>query len=108
MSPASTEQHSNCARSAAIAHKFTVVRSHTHTDNGHATGYHYVMTGRRAPFPDGEYPVPTNEHFPSLGSIVARELGLPAIVGIRDLTKRVTDGQQVEMDGSAGTIRLDA
>jgi len=63
----------HCARSAAIAHKFTVVRSHTHTDNGHATGYHYVMTGRRAPFPDGEYPVPTNEHFPSLGSIVSRE-----------------------------------
>ncbi len=65
----------HCARSARIAHKFSVVRSHTHADNGHATGYHYVMTGRRAPFPDGEYPVPTNEHFPSLGSIVARELG---------------------------------
>ncbi|MFM7076159.1 MAG: DUF1501 domain-containing protein [Planctomycetaceae bacterium] len=65
----------HCARSARIAHKFTVVRSHTHADNGHATGYHYVMTGRRAPFADGEYPVPTNEHFPSLGSIVARELG---------------------------------
>ena len=65
----------HCARSARIAHKFTVVRSHTHADNGHATGYHYVMTGRRAPFADGEYPVPTNEHFPSLGSIVARERG---------------------------------
>jgi pyruvate,water dikinase len=44
----------------------------------------------------------------SHSAIVARELGLPAIVGIRDLTKRVTDGQQVEMDGSAGTVRLDA
>ena len=65
----------HCARSARIAHKFTVVRSHTHADNGHATGYHYVMTGRRAPFADGEYPIPTNEHFPSLGSIVARERG---------------------------------
>lgn len=65
----------HCVRSARIAHKFTVVRSHTHADNGHATGYHYVMTGRRAPFADGEYPVPTNEHFPSLGSIVARERG---------------------------------
>ena len=33
------------------------------------------MTGRRAAFPDGEHPIPTNELFPSLGSIVARELG---------------------------------
>jgi hypothetical protein len=39
------------------------------------TGYYYVMTGRKAPFADGEHPIPTNEHFPSLGSIVARERG---------------------------------
>ncbi len=67
-----TEHCQNCAK---IANKFTVVRSHSHADNGHATGYHYVMTGRRAAFADGEYPIPTNELFPSLGSIVARELG---------------------------------
>lgn len=65
----------HCCESAKIADKFTVVRSHTHTDNGHATGYYYVMTGRRPSFADGEYPIPTNEHLPSLGSIVARELG---------------------------------
>src|SRR6202166_2898872 len=29
-----------CAR---IAQKYTIVRSHSHTDNGHNTGYHYVM-----------------------------------------------------------------
>lgn len=65
----------HCQKCAAIADKFTVVRSHSHADNGHATGYYYVMTGRRAPFPDGEHPIPTNEHFPSLGSIVSREKG---------------------------------
>lgn len=67
-----TEHCGNCAK---IAHKFTVVRSHSHNDNGHATGYHYVMTGRRPTFADGEHPIPTNELYPSLGSMVARELG---------------------------------
>ena len=67
-----TEHCGNCAK---IANKFTVVRSHSHTDNGHSTGYHYVMTGHRPTFADGEYPIPTNDMFPSLGSVVARELG---------------------------------
>lgn len=65
----------HCGECAKIAHKFTVVRSHSHADNGHMTGYYYVMTGRRPPFADGEHPIPTNEHLPSLGSIVAKELG---------------------------------
>ena len=65
----------HCRDCAKITDKFTVVRSHTHTDNGHATGYHYVMTGRRPTFADGEYPIPTNELYPSLGSIIGRELG---------------------------------
>lgn len=65
----------HCQQCAKIAHKFTVVRSHSHNDNGHATGYHYVMTGRRPTFADGEHPIPTNDNYPSLGSIVARELG---------------------------------
>lgn len=65
----------HCGACAKIAHKFTVVRSHSHADNGHMTGYYYVMTGRRPPFADGEHPIPTNEHLPSLGSIVAKELG---------------------------------
>jgi hypothetical protein len=64
----------HCANCAKITDKFTVVRSHTHADNGHMTGYYYVMTGRRPPFADGEHPIPTNEHYPSLGSIVSREL----------------------------------
>lgn len=65
----------HCRECSKIAHKFTVVRSHSHADNGHMTGYYYVMTGRRPPFADGEHPIPTNEHFPSLGSIISREMG---------------------------------
>lgn len=65
----------HCGHSAKIADKFTVLRSHSHADNGHSTGYHYLMTGRKASFPDGEYPIPTNDLFPSIGSVVSRELG---------------------------------
>ena len=65
----------HCPLSAKIAHKFTILRSHSHSDNGHTTGYHYVMTGRRAAFADGENPVPNNSLFPSIGSVISRELG---------------------------------
>jgi hypothetical protein len=60
---------------AKIAHKYTIVRSHSHNDNGHNTGYHYVMTGYRADFPDGNSRVPNNHLYPSIGSIISRELG---------------------------------
>src|SRR5882762_1516277 len=30
----------HCPLSAKIAHKFTILRSHSHADNGHTTGYH--------------------------------------------------------------------
>jgi hypothetical protein len=58
-----------------IAHKYTIVRSHSHNDNGHNTGYHYVMTGYKADFPDGNTRLPNNHLYPSIGSIVSRELG---------------------------------
>ncbi|MFZ2959512.1 MAG: PEP/pyruvate-binding domain-containing protein [Candidatus Ozemobacteraceae bacterium] len=38
--------------------------------------------------------------------IVARELGLPAIVGISDVTKRLKTGDLVEMDGTTGIVRI--
>lgn len=60
---------------AKIANKYTIVRSHTHNDNGHATGYHYVMTGYKADFADGNTRIPNNHLYPSIGSIVSRELG---------------------------------
>lgn len=40
------------------------------------------------------------------GSVVAREYGIPAIVGVGEATTRLTDGQRVRIDGSAGTVEL--
>jgi phosphohistidine swiveling domain-containing protein len=42
----------------------------------------------------------------SHAAVVAREFGLPAVVGTGDATTRIQDGQQVEIDGTAGTVRL--
>lgn len=76
----------HCRRCAQINDKFTVVRSHSHADNGHSTGYYYVMTGHKPTFPDGEHPIPTNTMFPSLGAYVGKELGsngkLPAYINM--------------------------
>ncbi|RIK76197.1 MAG: DUF1501 domain-containing protein [Planctomycetota bacterium] len=61
---------------AKVVDKFTILRSHSHADNAHQTGRHWVMTGYPPNFPDGQARgVPFNELYPSLGSIVARELG---------------------------------
>ena len=38
-------------------------------------------------------------------SIIAREYGLPAVVGTADATLRLRDGEVVEVDGSAGIVR---
>src|SRR5262245_29039328 len=63
-------------RCARLADKYTILRSHSHNDNGHTTGYHYVMSGYRADFADGTNSrKPNNVLYPSIGSIVARELG---------------------------------
>jgi pyruvate,water dikinase len=42
----------------------------------------------------------------SHAAVVARELGLPAVVGTRDATRRISDGQLLELDGAAGIVRL--
>ena len=42
----------------------------------------------------------------SHSAIVAREMGIPAIVGINNLLSTLKNGDEVEMDGSAGTIRI--
>jgi pyruvate,water dikinase len=41
----------------------------------------------------------------SHAAIVARELGIPAVVSLPGLTRWLKDGDIVEMDGSAGTVR---
>jgi hypothetical protein len=79
----------HCKLSAKVADKYAILRSHSHNDNGHTTGYHYVMTGYRADFADGtNNRIPNNVLFPSLGSIVSRELGprtsVPVYVNLPD------------------------
>jgi pyruvate,water dikinase len=41
------------------------------------------------------------------GAIVAREYGLPAVVGVPDATKRIATGSQITLDGSVGTIFIE-
>jgi phosphohistidine swiveling domain-containing protein len=40
----------------------------------------------------------------SHGAVTARELGLPAVMAVRDATSRFTSGQRVRVDGSNGTV----
>ena len=40
------------------------------------------------------------------GATVAREYGIPAVVGAAGATARIRDGQPVEVDGAAGVVRL--
>lgn len=43
----------------------------------------------------------------SHGSVVAREYGIPAVVGVPGASERITTGQEITVDGSAGTIFLE-
>ncbi|MDZ7673756.1 MAG: PEP/pyruvate-binding domain-containing protein [Acidimicrobiales bacterium] len=43
----------------------------------------------------------------SHAAIVAREHGIPAVLGVEDATTRLHDGQTVTVDGSAGTITIE-
>ena len=42
----------------------------------------------------------------SHGAVVAREIGLPAIVGVEDATARITSGQRVKVNAVDGTVEL--
>jgi rifampicin phosphotransferase len=42
----------------------------------------------------------------SHASILAREYGLPAVVSVPDATRRLRDGDRVELDGTTGRIRV--
>ncbi|MEV0614008.1 PEP/pyruvate-binding domain-containing protein [Nonomuraea sp. NPDC050404] len=42
----------------------------------------------------------------SHASIVARELGIPAVVGTRNATMRLRDGDRIRVDGERGTVEL--
>jgi rifampicin phosphotransferase len=40
------------------------------------------------------------------GAVVAREYGIPCVSGVDDATRRLKDGQLVEVDGSNGIVRI--
>lgn len=42
----------------------------------------------------------------SHGAVVAREYGLPAVVGVPDATGRIATGQRITIDGAAGTVTV--
>ncbi len=42
----------------------------------------------------------------SHGAVVAREYGIPAVVGVTGAIERITTGQQITVDGSQGTVTL--
>jgi pyruvate,water dikinase len=42
----------------------------------------------------------------SHSAIVAREVGIPGVVGTRDATERIADGTRVRVDGDAGEVTV--
>ncbi|MFE4196864.1 PEP/pyruvate-binding domain-containing protein [Paenarthrobacter sp. NPDC056912] len=44
----------------------------------------------------------------SHGAVVAREYGIPAVVGVPDATIRISTGQHITVDGAAGTVMTES
>ena len=42
------------------------------------------------------------------GAVVAREYGIPAVVGVPDATRKIETGQLVTVDGAAGLVMVEA
>ena len=42
----------------------------------------------------------------SHGAIIAREFGIPSVVGVRDATRRILQGSVVRVDGDRGTVDI--
>jgi pyruvate,water dikinase len=43
----------------------------------------------------------------SHGAIIAREFGIPSVVGVADATRIVTEGDRVHVDGNQGVVRIE-
>jgi pyruvate,water dikinase len=43
----------------------------------------------------------------SHAAIVSRELGIPAVVSVTDVTRRIRDGSRITVDGGAGTVTVE-
>ncbi len=44
----------------------------------------------------------------SHGAIIAREFGIPSVVGVRDATRRIAHGSPITVDGDRGVVRVGA
>ena len=42
----------------------------------------------------------------SHSAVIAREMGIPLVVGVRGLTETVKDGMRVKVDGINGTVEI--
>jgi len=40
------------------------------------------------------------------GAVIAREYGLPAVVGVENITSMITDGQRIRVNGTDGYIEI--
>jgi pyruvate,water dikinase len=40
------------------------------------------------------------------GAVIAREYGLPAVVGVADATRLIQDGQRIRVHGTDGYVEL--
>ena len=40
------------------------------------------------------------------GAVVAREYGIPAVVGVREATKKIRTGQRIRVDGNRGVVEI--
>ncbi|TKI84816.1 hypothetical protein FC695_40280, partial [Bacillus cereus] len=40
------------------------------------------------------------------GAVIAREYGLPAVVGVENATKLIKDGQRIRVHGTEGYIEV--
>lgn len=40
------------------------------------------------------------------GAVVAREYGLPAVVGVDNATKLIKDGQRIRVNGTEGYVEV--
>lgn len=84
-----------------------VVRDPTKVDPGHGAILvaEHTDPGWIMVFPSARGVLVERGSLLSHAAIVARELGIPAVVSLPGLTRWLKDGDVVEMDGSTGTVR---
>lgn len=40
------------------------------------------------------------------GAVIAREYGLPAVIGVENATKLIKDGQRIRVNGTEGYVEI--